>query len=275
MGFSFGERTAVVTGGGDGIGAALSIELARRGANVAVVDIRKDAADAVAKHIGSAARAYACDISDPDAVASLAPTVANDFDELHLMFANAGIGIGAGFLSARQRALDWIIGVNVTGTLNSLRAFWPFIEKAGGDRAMVVTASSASLVSPSGPLSAYGGSKHMSMGIAEALRAELEPTGVRAAVICPGLVNTPIWDGAKARPERFGGIRRATPEMGANWESGMTSEHVARTALDGLAAGGFYLVVPDERTELGFRKRADAIGAAIRRVPAVDTSGAA
>ncbi|MEO0499938.1 MAG: SDR family NAD(P)-dependent oxidoreductase [Pseudomonadota bacterium] len=263
----FEDRIAVVTGGGDGIGAALSRELAARGARVAVVDIREEAAHAVADDIGTAAQAYACDISDRNAVATLAETVVQDFGAVHMLFANAGIGIASGFLAARERALDWIVGVNVTGTLDTLRAFYPHIETAEGERAMVVTASSASLMSPDGPLSAYGGSKHMSMGIAEALRAELAPTDIRAGVLCPGLVNTPIWDGAKARPDRFGGVRHAPVDAGKAWEAGMTADHVAKTALDGLAAGEFYLIVPDPRTRAGFDARSEAIAAAIDRVP--------
>ncbi|MGB7406169.1 MAG: SDR family NAD(P)-dependent oxidoreductase [Pacificimonas sp.] len=271
MALSFQGRVCIVTGGGDGIGAALAHELAARGAKVAVVDIREESADTVASKIGSAARAYCCDISLRDDVKALAERIAGDFGAVHMVFANAGIGIGAGFLGASERAVDWILGVSATGTIDTLRAFWPHVKAADGDRAMVVTASSASLVSPEGPLSAYGGSKHMSMGIAEAVRAEVEPEGVAAGVICPGLVNTPIWDGAKARPDRFGGVRRMPEEAGKRWESGMTAEHVARVALDGLAAGEFYLVAPDDRTRENFDRRIEAIGAAIDRVAAMDT----
>ncbi len=249
---------ALVTGAGDGIGRALALRLAEHHTVLAVDILEKTAID-VAQQIcseGGEAEAFACDISDRQGVQALAECVHHEHGVLTQLWAHAGVGLAGGLIGAREKNLDWLLSVNVSGTLNTLRAFVPEMLARPGERHVVVTASSASLRSVEAPLAAYGASKHMSMGIAEGLRGELAESHVGVSVLCPGLTNTRIWNAGRARPERFGGPATVHAEVGKRWEEhGMSAESVAKEAILAVDARRFYIIVPVEGTRSGFEER--------------------
>jgi NAD(P)-dependent dehydrogenase (short-subunit alcohol dehydrogenase family) len=259
---------AVVTGGGDGIGRALVLEAARRGMRLAVADIRQDAALQVAAEVqalGGEAIALACDVSDPASIEDAAAAVTTRYGHANLVWANAGIGIAGGFLDARRRNLDWMYRVNVYGTFDTLRGFHALLPGTGL-RHFGITGSMAGLTASAGASPAYDASKYAVVGIAEGLRAELEGTGTGVTLLCPGLVNTRIWDGGRARPGRFGGPRSQPEETGERWRrDGMDPAFVARAALDAVEADAFHVVVPEtpDRAD-AIRARGDALLAALR-----------
>jgi NAD(P)-dependent dehydrogenase (short-subunit alcohol dehydrogenase family) len=259
---------AVVTGGGDGIGRALALEAARRGMDVAVADIRVDAAQAVAAEVqalGRRALGLVCDVSDPASIDDAAAAVTTRLGQANLVWANAGLGIGQGFLDARRRNLEWMYRVNVDGTIDTLRGFHAVLADAGL-RHFGITGSMAGLTRSAGASPAYDASKYAVVGIAEGLRAELDGSGIGVTLLCPGLVNTRIWDGARARPERFGGARNLPEETGERWRrDGMDAAFVAAAALDAVDANEFYAVTPElaERAS-NIRDRTDALLAAVR-----------
>lgn len=247
----------VITGAGDGMGRAIALELSARGP-VAVVDIREDAAESVAGEIvakGGQASAHAVDISDKSAVENMADSIFSEHGQVNHLWAHAGVGIAGGFVAAKEANLDWMLSVNVWGTLHTVRAFLPRMLERGAPAKVIVTASSASLIQLDLGTAAYGASKHMSMGIAEGLLAELEGTPIDVSVFCPGLVNTRIWDGARARPERFGGARTLPEDVGEPWKEGLDPNQVANDAINGVDAGKFYVIVPYSDTRQKFDAR--------------------
>jgi NAD(P)-dependent dehydrogenase (short-subunit alcohol dehydrogenase family) len=248
----------VVTGGGDGIGRALCLAYASRGAPVAVVDIRKEAAEDVAREIavaGGQAEPFACDISLEAECVRMAEDVATRLGATTHLWAHAGVGIGGGYIASKLGNIDWMLSVNVWGTLYTVRAFASQMIAAATPSRIIVTASSISLAHPDEGTAAYGGSKHMSMGIAEGLRAELTGTNVGVSVLCPGLVNTGIWNGGRARPERFGGARNLPEETGEPWKAGLDPADVASQAIAGVDEGRFFLIAPYEGTRARFDER--------------------
>jgi NAD(P)-dependent dehydrogenase (short-subunit alcohol dehydrogenase family) len=265
--------SAAVTGGGDGIGRAVALQLARHGMNVAVLDIREDAARATADDCareGVRTIALRCDVSINDEIVAAAERARAALGTIALVWANAGLGIAGGLTTASREALQWMLAVNVHGLIDTIRAFVPHMKQQTGWRRVAITGSMAGLVQvgDGGP-SAYGATKYAGVGIAEALRAELTGDGIGVTLFCPGTVNTRIWDGARARPERFGGPRHAPEEAGARWRAaGMDVDAVAALAVDGLRAGEFYVVVP-ESPERGARiaERAEALMRAMRFAP--------
>lgn len=260
----------VVTGGGDGIGRALCLELARQGMHVAVLDIREDAAAAVALACGQEgvkALALTCDVSLPEELEQAAAIVRRDLGPVSLVWANAGLGIAHGFIGARRDALKWMYGVNVDGTIDTLRAFVPAMQEQTGWRHVGITGSMAGITSPDdGAPSAYAASKFAVVGIAEGLRGELAPDGIGVTLLCPGLVDTRIWDGARARPERYGGPRTLPEDVGEHWRTeGMAAEEVGRLGVDAARAGQFYAVMPDDAARgARIEERTRAIMAGIR-----------
>ncbi|MEL7547373.1 MAG: SDR family NAD(P)-dependent oxidoreductase [Pseudomonadota bacterium] len=257
----FEGKTALVTGAGDGIGAMLAEKLAAAGLRVCVQDIRRDAAETVADRIGGDAIAVGGDVSDRDSLAEITAELSDQDVSLNLLWLNAGVGVGAPVLTGKSNAIEWGFGVNVLGVIWSMQAFWPLMEAADGPKHVGFTASSASMVAPDGEFPLYALTKHGSFAVAEALSGELHSKAVDTTILCPGLLNTNIWDGARARPDRFGGVRRMDPSISGYWREAQTPDamwpHIEAT----LNEGGGYLICA---TDPDLIKRYDARQAQIR-----------
>lgn len=257
----FAGRLAIVTGAGDGIGAMLAAGFAGWGMRVAVQDIRADAAAAVAERIGGGAFPLVHDVSDREATLAVAQSLAADGEVPAIVWANAGVGAGTSLLAGRPNAIEWTFGVNLFGVIWTAQAFVPLMTDVSGPRHFGVTASSASLRAPEGQFPLYATSKHTTFAIGESLMHELAGQGIDATVLCPGLLNTNIWDSAKARPDRFGGVRHGDESAAGYWRSAKGPEvmwpHVERTVL----AGGGFLTCETEGGDLRthFLERAQRI----------------
>lgn len=262
-------RWAVVTGAGEGIGLALAQGLARLAVNIAVVDIRPEAAEAAAaslKAFGVETLAIACDVSDRSSVNGMAERLVGEDILPSILWINAGVAVGAGVLDVSPRTADWVYGVNVLGAIWTAQAVVPLLLKSEGARHVGITASTASITPMRGSFTIYSASKQATAGIGEALAAELAPEGVGVTILCPGLVNTGIWDAARARPERFGGVRRLPDTLGEHWRRAQGPEVVVGPALASIAAGGGWCVVPTEAdTEANFEARHAAIRDGFRK----------
>lgn len=259
----FKGLNAVITGGADGIGAAYAIELARSGVNVAVLDVLEDKAQGTADAVveqGSQGVAIAADVTDRASLSQAAGQVATKLGPVSLLIVNAGVGIGGGYVGASERAVDWLLNVNVLGPINTVRAFVPAMLEGQGARHVAFTASSACLAPLDEGLAAYGASKKAMAGLAEGVRAELLPKDIGVTTIYPGLVNTRIWDAARSRPEKFGGPRHQPEEAGAYWRNeGMTVEHVAARAIASIEANEPHCIVPDASTRSKFEETVAAL----------------
>lgn len=264
-------RISVVSGAGGGIGRALALELARCGADVAVLDIDSGAASAVANEIvalGRRAVSVRCDVSIIGDVDAAAKIVALELGLPTIVWANAGVGSMGGLLAMAQSNLDWIYDVNVKGMLNVLRVFASKLagERTGG--AIGLTASVSGFTPLGGYAAAYGATKYAVVGIGEALRAELADTGIGVTILCPGLINTRIWDAGRVRPERYGGETRLNDEIGERWRThGMPADWVAIEALSTLVAGGGYVSPVDPHSKEDYKRQADSIMGSFRFLP--------
>lgn len=256
---NYAGRTALVTGAGDGIGKMLAIKLAQAGMTVCVQDIREEAAAAVALNIGGGAFSMAFDISDRDAVASASERFASDHGDLAMLWINAGIGVGASLLDGKPDQVRWAYDVNVLGAIWTAQCFVPLLK--GDPRHVGITASTAALRAPEGDFPLYAATKHGTMAVAEALSGELEAKDIETTILCPGLLNTEIWDGAKARPERFGGERHMDPKIAGMWREAKKPDAMWPDIERIMAKGGGTLVcaTDDGETRLAMQQRIDAI----------------
>lgn len=261
----FGGGRALVTGGGDGVGRALGRAMAAAGLKVAVLDIRVDAARAVADELGPDALALAADVSDRESLAKAAAEVRTAWGGLEVLWINAGVGVGSPVTTGSPRVVEWAVSVNVLGVVWTAQAFLPVLQAGAGERAVGVTASSAALATPEAPTPLYAATKHAALAMGEAIRAELRPQGIGTTLFCPGLLGTDIWDGARARPERFGGPRRMDPAISTRWREAESPDRAVALALQTMAEGGGYCVVPTETARMAeFEARAEAIRAGVR-----------
>jgi NAD(P)-dependent dehydrogenase (short-subunit alcohol dehydrogenase family) len=193
----FEKLITIVTGGASGIGRALCEQLARRGATVVVGDINLPGAEDVAAAItafGGTAFAASVDVRQAASVQALVEDAVKRHGRLDIIFNNAGIGVGG---EIRELPLEhWrsSIEVNLMGVVHGVAAAYPIMVRQGAGQ-IVNIASLAGLIASPG-LGPYATAKGAIVSLTNALRAEGEALGVRASVVCPGFVDTAIYDNA-------------------------------------------------------------------------------
>lgn len=185
-------KTAFVTGGGSGIGRALSLGMTKRGAQVVVSDIDEAAAMRVAAECGSTARGCRLDVRDADAVRAAVTQVTAGMGRLDYVFNNAGMGVGGEVDEIPLAAWERIIDVNLRGVMYGVIAAYPVMVKQGFGH-IVNTASMAGL-GPAPLLTPYAMTKHAVVGLSISLRIEAAARGVKVSVLCPAAIETPLLD---------------------------------------------------------------------------------
>jgi NAD(P)-dependent dehydrogenase (short-subunit alcohol dehydrogenase family) len=240
-------KVAVVTGGGSGIGAALTHALTSAGAQVYCTDLDLAAAERVAKDAPGPGAAFArrVDVTDPDAVRAVVDEVVETAGRIDLMFNNAGIVLVGEVLDQSLAEWNTIIDVNIRGVVHGIAAAYPHMAKAGSGH-IVNTASAAGLMA-SGMLTSYCATKHAVVGMSLGLRTEAKGHGIDVTVVCPSAVDTPILDkGAMAGfPGRdfILGAERA--------KHAYAPADLARDVLAGIARNRPIIVAP-RRTKLAW-----------------------
>ncbi len=209
-------KAAMVTGAGRGIGRALAMAMAARGARVVVTDIDGDSAQRVARECGPAAMARTLDVRDAAGVQAVVDETVREHGRIDFMFNNAGIGMGGEADEIPLAAWDVLIDVNVRGVVHGVKAAYPHMVRQGSGH-IVNTASIAGLGGV--PLLApYSMTKHAVVGLSTSLRHEAVARGVRVSVLCPGGVDTPLLDSTTFDGQRYEGwlpnIRRYVSRLG-------------------------------------------------------------
>jgi short-subunit dehydrogenase len=191
----FENSVALVTGGASGIGRELCKQLAQRGATVVVADIDYDGALKVASGINEnagKAQTKSLDVSDAARFSNVAQEVVQEFEGIDYLFNNAGIGVYGNTCEMSLEQWSSIISVNLIGVINGIAAVYPaMIEAKSGH--IVNTASLAGLI-PVPTLTAYATTKHAVVGLSTSLRPEAEQHGVRVSAVCPGFVQSNIFN---------------------------------------------------------------------------------
>src|SRR5262245_56088664 len=178
--------TAIVTGGGHGIGRALAEALAERGARVVVADTHVERAAKIASRIGGLA--VPCDVSDPDSIDALVSFAVKEFGPVDIAVSNAGITDLGPDLDSTVHQVRRIVDVNLLAHVWMAQAVLPMMLESGGG-ALIQTISSAALITgPSGM--GYTMTKHGALGIAEWITLNYRDAGIRVVCLCPNAVNT-------------------------------------------------------------------------------------
>jgi NAD(P)-dependent dehydrogenase (short-subunit alcohol dehydrogenase family) len=191
---AFGGKAALVTGAGSGIGAAVAVMLAARGAQVVVVDIDLAGAEQVTAGIRSAggeARAVATDVSDPAAVQAMVQFAVDTFGGLDVAVNNAGIGgelnpTGEYSIEGWQR----VININLNGVFYGLRYEIPALLARGGGAIVNMASILGTVGTANSP--AYVTAKHGVVGLTKAAALEYATRGIRITSVGPGYITTPL-----------------------------------------------------------------------------------
>lgn len=275
---SFVGKVAVVTGGASGVGRCLCDRLAEAGAKVVMADIAADRVEAEAAAIASARGTevvgMVVDVTKSASLEALAEAVYDRFGACHLLFNNAGVGLGEAsrtLWELPENDWRWGFDVNLFGVVNGIRAFVPRMI-AGDEEGVIVNTSSGNggLRSlPGTPI--YAASKAAATSVSEVLHQQLakrEGGKLRAAILFPGphVVNTAILASNKVRPAEYGDLKTAAYDKmedllkATGLEIQLTEpDEVARFALDGVRERRFWLLPESEKSDNEVMERARSI----------------
>ena len=223
----------VVTGASSGIGRSLALELARRGARVALLARRErelaEVSDEIARS-GGDSLIVPCDITNHREIAEAAEFVESHLGVVELLVNNAGIGSHQRFLDLEIGELERTLQVNLVGAAAVTKAFLPSMVSRGRGWLVFVASVAGRVSTPSE--SAYVASKAGLIGLAESLSLEVEDTGIHVLTVCPGIVRTPF----------FG--HEGPPNVNSRWSVQVEPEDLSLAILRSLAKGHRRLTFP-------------------------------
>ena len=206
-------KVAFITGASSGIGLGQAHVFHAAGMKVAIGYIRDDQREEAAAgftHDLDRLHWVKADVTSREQMNAAALDVEAHFGKVHLVSANAGVGMGASVANATYNDYDWCVSVNQTGVFNTLREFLPLLRKHGEGAHFVATSSMNGLLPvTNGNAGIYTMTKFAVLGMIEALRAELDATGepIGASAFCPGFVTTKIGEVDLNRTGRFAGTK--------------------------------------------------------------------
>jgi 3-oxoacyl-[acyl-carrier protein] reductase len=201
MNIDLAGKIALVTGGGNGIGAASCRAFAKAGARVAVIDRDLEAAARVAAEIGADATSYALDVANGEAFKRLADEIAAQSGGIDILVNSAGT-ITRQTIAAMPAA-DWdrVIAVNLRGPFNGTQAVIPHMKKRGGGAIVNIASIAGRRISFGGGAN-YSASKAGLLGFTRHAAYELAPDNIRVNAVCPGPTATAFGGGQRPSAER-------------------------------------------------------------------------
>lgn len=210
----FEGKTAIVTGGGNGIGRAIARRLASEGAAVCVVDLEAAAAAAVAGEIdtaGGRARAVHGDVADPATAAGAVATAVDAYGRVDIVVCNAGVTDKMPFLEVTPAFFERIVAINLKGTLYFAQAAAKRMVEQGGGGRIVAVASNSGVFGGRGR-AAYGASKAGMINLVQTMAIELAEHRINVNAVGPGPTRTRVTRGddpppsvmARMPQQRFG-----------------------------------------------------------------------
>jgi NAD(P)-dependent dehydrogenase (short-subunit alcohol dehydrogenase family) len=260
-------HVAVVTGAGSGIGRELALACARRGMTVVGADVELSAlaeTEALLRALGVPCLVQRCDVSQAAEVDSLARHCSEAFGGVDWLFNNAGVAALGPVWAATESDWAWMLGVNLLGVANGVRAFVPRMLARGTKAHVVNTASAAGLATLAGS-GVYCASKHGVVALSECLSHDLAAIGapIGVTVLCPSLLPSRIHEAGRNRPAA---LAHAAPEPAAAKQrvhagmagSAITARDAAEATLHAIDDGRFY-VLPHVQTGASVEKRMAAI----------------
>jgi 3-hydroxybutyrate dehydrogenase len=181
-------KTALITGGGRGIGRAIALAFASHGARIAVAARTAEQVEQVASEIGNNAIALVCDVSDPESVTQMFSDMRERLGDADILVNNAGIAESATAVNTTDELWNRHISINLSGTFYCTRAALPAMLKNRWGRVINIASIAGKTGAPY--VVAYTASKHGVIGLTRTIALEVATKGVTVNAICPGYVDT-------------------------------------------------------------------------------------
>lgn len=247
----FAGKTALISGGAEGIGLALAKSLGAQKMNIALADIdesRLKQASAELEQLGIPVLTVAMDVSEEAQWVNVANTVKERFKNIHMLVNNAGIGGGSGALESQNtKDWEWAINVNLMGVLYGAKTIVPLIKEHGEGGWLINVGSMAGMggVPFAG---AYTATKSAVVALSESWAGELESYGIHVAVLCPAFVQTRIYESERNRQEKYK-TNAAKPDSNRSIQdsaatavkNGIDPAIVGKRLIEALDQGEFYI----------------------------------
>ncbi len=204
------RKTALVTGGGSGIGEATVKRLFADGWNVALAGRTQEKLETVANELGAPDRVMTktCDVSDADEVRELVSAVVEQFGGLDLLVNNAGIGGGGPVDELENETFEKVLAINVTDMFYCIKHAVPHLEETGGS---IVNLSSVSGIGGDWGMSPYNAAKGAISNLTRSLALDLAPRGMRINAVAPSLTRTDMATDILADDETMAAFKKRLP----------------------------------------------------------------
>ena len=258
---SFQGKVVAITGAASGMGRALAIAAAQRGAEVALCDVDMDGLERSAEIAGGFGRplsTHAVDVADREAVVRFADDVVARHGRVHAVFNNAGVSVTDMAELMTFDDLEWLMGINFWGVVHGTRAFLPHLRRV--DDAHIVNTSSVFGLIGVPTQSAYNAAKFAVRGYTEALQQELAGSGVGVTSVLPGGVKTNIVN--RSRYVMRENDAPTKEEMSAQFEqmARLSPADAARKICDGVEKGKKRVLVGTDAMMLDWLVRLLPVG---------------
>lgn len=273
----FSGKTALISGGGEGIGLSIAEALGKEGMNIVIADIDQGNLDKASQRLREAdvpVLAIKLDVADAAQWQDAVNQTINTFGKIHMLVNNAGVGGETGPLEGQQPdGWQWSLDVNLLGVVKGAQAVVPSIKAQGEGGWIVNVASMAGMGGvPFG--GAYTATKFAVVGLSEGWAMELAKSQIAVSVLCPGFVKTRIHESDRNRPDSdtsslsMANINDKAREQSKQLvENGIDVSIVGERTVEALKAGEFYIFT-HPNFQKSMQKRAKAIDDAMSRAAA-------
>ena len=262
----FAKKTVFITGGASGVGLGIAKAFAKQKANVVIADIQPDRlieAEQQLRTLTNAVLAIEVDTTDIVSLRRAKAEIETTFDPLSVLCNNAGIGGGGKILETAEEKWRRVTEVNLWGPINGVKIFLPDMLERGAPGHIVNTASFSGIQGHHSQ-GAYGTSKFAAVGFSEFLRNDLEGTCISASVLCPHVVDTPIFY-PDLKPNETEEIQARREKMPWLQEIAVSADTVGEQVLAGIRSDELYIFCDGSDSRKMLEARCDDLLAAMER----------
>lgn len=263
----FKGKTAIISGGAEGIGLSVAKALGEQGMNIVLTDINQQNLENAAKELeesGVPVLTARLDVADEEQWKHIAEKASERFGKLHMVVNNAGVGgDSVSVENQEKKGWQWTLDVNLMGVVYGAKTIVPFIKSHDEGGWIVNVASMAGM---GGFLhgGAYNATKAAVVALSESWYEELSSQNINVSVLCPAFVKTRIYDSERNRPEQYKS-EISSPESNNSFlkktkkmiENGIEVSIVGKRVVEALNNGEFYIFThPGYRSEIQERFKA-------------------
>ena len=247
----FSGKTAVISGGAQGIGLSIAKALGEQNMNIVLADIDQENLQKAASELqaaGVSVLTVVLDVADEAQWQAVGQQTVERFGKVHMVVDNAGVGGDSGSIeSQNKKGWQWVLDVNLMGVVYGAKAIVPLIKQHGEGGWVINVASMAGMTGV--PYSgAYTATKAAVVALSESWAGELERKGIKVSVLCPAFVQTRIYDSERNRPEQYqtddwdvtseSSFSKRAKDM---VENGIEVSIIGKRVVEALNAGELYI----------------------------------